>query len=87
MPATFEHWATERYCLYSMSGDRELQRVDVHHAPWPLQSAEVEIFSNDIIDATGIPVSFDIPRCHYSRGVHVVSYEKQSCGENIDTTV
>ncbi|MBK1791976.1 DUF2071 domain-containing protein [Persicirhabdus sediminis] len=87
IPGTFEHWATERYCLYSMSGDRELQRVDVHHVAWPLQSAEVEIFSNDIIDATGIPVSSDIPRCHYSRGVHVVSYEKQSCGEKVDMSV
>ena len=40
---TFEHWATERYCLYSFCEGRGIERVEVHHAPWPLQRAEVAI--------------------------------------------
>ena len=79
---TFEHWATERYCLYSLSGHLSISRVEVHHKQWPLQKSEVDIVENEIIDSAGISVIDNKPRCHYSRGVHVISYGKQRCQQN-----
>jgi uncharacterized protein YqjF (DUF2071 family) len=46
----------------------------VHHAPWPLQRAEVELSENEILAAAGFATQDERPLCHFSRGVHVVSY-------------
>ena len=72
-PGSFEHWATERYCLYAAPNGRML-RVEVHHAPWPLQSAEVEFRGNSIMDAAGIEPLDEHPSCYFSTGVHVISF-------------
>jgi len=71
---TFEHWAAERYCLYSGGAGRGLSRVEVHHAPWPLQRAEVEIEACELLQAAGIEPTGDAPVCHFSRGVDVISF-------------
>jgi uncharacterized protein len=44
-PGTFEHWLTERYCLYTVGGG-SVRRTDIHHRPWELQPAEAEIGAN-----------------------------------------
>lgn len=72
---TFEHWATERYCLYSYSL-RGLARVEVHHAPWPLQCAEI-VAEGNLLESLGIEVLPGEPVCHFSTGVHVVSYGRE----------
>ena len=36
---SLEHWLTERYCLYSLDRNRRVYRVEIHHAPWLLQTA------------------------------------------------
>jgi len=79
-PGSFEHWATERYCLYSHSERSGISRVEVHHAPWPLQEAEVEIEECDILSAAGISPIGSAPICHCSGGVAVVSYAKEVVG-------
>ena len=44
-PGSLEHFLAERYCLYAV--DRgAVFRADIHHEPWPLQSAEAEIERN-----------------------------------------
>jgi len=50
-----------------------LERVEVQHPPWPLQRAEVEIEHSEILQAAGIEPLGE-PVCHFSPGVHVVSY-------------
>src|SRR5918992_1918264 len=40
---SLEHWLTERYCLYSLDRDRRVYRVEIHHAPWMLETATAEI--------------------------------------------
>ena len=35
-PGTFEHFLTERYCLYTVDDSFHLRRLDIHHLPWPL---------------------------------------------------
>jgi uncharacterized protein YqjF (DUF2071 family) len=38
-PGSLEHWLTERYCLYTLAEGGTVQRAEIHHPPWPLQSA------------------------------------------------
>lgn len=70
---TFEHWAAERYCLYSSAG-RKMARTQVHHRPWPMQGAEVEIDSSTILESAGISPLDPNPRYHFSTGVDVLSF-------------
>lgn len=75
---SFEHWAAERYCLYSCLEPGGLARTEVHHLPWPIQRAEVEVFESSILSAAGIdPAEMD-PRCHFSAGVDVVTYRPEA---------
>ena len=76
-PGTFEHWLTERYCLYSAAGTCGIDRVEVHHAPWPLQRAEVQIRQNEVFSAAGIVPLDREPVAHFSSGVHVVSFASE----------
>ncbi len=71
---TFEYWATERYCLYAANHHGEISRTEVHHAPWPLQNCEIEISKSSILEASGFAPSAEAPICHFSSGVHVVSF-------------
>ena len=75
---SFEHWATERYCLYAHSNTRGIARVEVHHAPWPLHQCEVEIETCEIMKAAGVQVMPEAPRCHFSAGVEVISCGRES---------
>lgn len=77
---TFEHWAAERYCLYAQHPARGLSRVEVHHAPWPLQAADLQIEANSILAAADIHPVDPAPVCHVSSGVRVVSYAPEFIG-------
>ena len=77
-PGSFEHWATERYCLFSHTERRGIVCAEVHHAPWPLQKAEVEIHESSIISNSGILLAGEPPVCHFSTGVQVVSFPAKS---------
>ena len=71
---SFEHWAAERYCLYCSRARGGIARLEVHHAPWPLQEAEVEIAESSILAAAGIVPAAGEPRSHFSTGVDVLTY-------------
>jgi len=73
---TFEHWATERYCFYSATRGGAVLRLEVHHAPWPLQMLEAELDASDLLASVGFTVGENEPRCHFSAGVDVVSFSK-----------
>lgn len=73
-PSSFEHWATERYALYAVSPRGTLQRMQVHHAPWPLYQGEIHLDDTSVIRTAGFDVSNEPPICHCSPGVHVVSF-------------
>lgn len=73
-PGTFEYWATERYCLYTQTRRGEIVRTEVHHPPWPLQNATIEIEHNDLFAAAGLSLPAEQPRCHFSTGVDVIAY-------------
>lgn len=70
-PGTFEHFVAERYCLYTVDEQLQLLRGDIHHRPWPLQDAEVEIGGNSMARPYGIELN-GAPRAHYADRVDVV---------------
>lgn len=69
-PGTLDHWLTERYCLYTTFAGH-VYRGDIHHQPWPLQDAEVEIEANTMAEASGIALPNSAPVLHFARKLEV----------------
>ena len=69
-PGSLEHFLTERYCLYAQDPHGILWRTDVHHAPWPLQSAVAEISANSMAAAGGVTLEGE-PLVHFARRIDV----------------
>ncbi len=76
-PGTLEHFLTERYCLYAVSRAGHLYRADIHHVPWPLQSARVEVSQNDLLAANRLRVD-GAPVAHYAKRLDVVIWPLQA---------
>jgi len=72
-PGTLEHFLTERYCLFTVLRSRRVLRVDIDHAPWPLQPAEAEIETNTMAEASGVALPDRRPLLHFSRRMDVVN--------------
>ena len=71
---SFEHWLTERYCLYCVGSANRLYRGHVHHRPWPLQRARCSIERNTMSELTsGTPAAL-----HFSRRIDVVAWGLES---------
>jgi uncharacterized protein len=70
-PGSLEQWLTERYCLYTVH-DGSLYRGEIHHAPWPLQDAAAEIFTNSMATATSIILPDTKPLLHFARRLDVL---------------
>lgn len=78
-PGSLDHWLTERYCLYAAAPSGELRRMEVHHAPWPLQPAEAEIHENGMFEPHGVKVT-GAPIVHFARRLDVVVWPPEKCG-------
>jgi uncharacterized protein len=69
-PATLDHFLLERYVLYAARGER-LYKARVHHAPYPVQGADVEDLAEDLVTAAGLRRPPTPPIAHYAEGVDV----------------
>ncbi len=69
---SFAKWATERYCLYCQSPKGRIYRGEIHHAPWPLQRAEVDLVNESMF--TPFPTGATHPDLLFSKELHVVVY-------------
>ena len=49
---SLEEFLTERYCLYAVDEGGRLCRAEIHHPPWPLQEAELELDLNTMAPRT-----------------------------------
>ncbi len=70
-PGTFEHWATERYCLYTVH-EEVVYRCEIHHSQWPLQDAGAELEINTVAEASGITLPDAKPLLHFARKLEVL---------------
>lgn len=71
-PGSLEHFLTARYCLFTRDRQGALLRADIHHLPWPLQTASAEITENTMGDAQGLPLRGPPALLHFSRRLDVV---------------
>lgn len=74
---SLEHWLTERYCLYAQNSKGDLYRTEVHHVPWPLQKAEAEIITNNMLSPFDIQLPDVPPLFHFSSRVDVVIWHPE----------
>jgi uncharacterized protein YqjF (DUF2071 family) len=75
-PGSFEQWAAERYCLYTLDGDGRVLRGEIHHPPWPLQPAAATFEHNSMGDQVGLALDGD-PVLHFARRQDVVFWLNQ----------
>ena len=73
-PGSFEHFLVERYLLHLEKGGR-IWTGQVHHTPYPVQRAQVIEIEDEIVPASGLPVSGAPPIVHYAEGVDVNIYD------------
>jgi uncharacterized protein YqjF (DUF2071 family) len=76
-PQTLDHWLTERYCLYALDTARRVYRAEIHHHPWPLQPAEVEIERETMTTAAGLPLPSEHSRISFSRRIDVLVWKPE----------
>ena len=72
-PDSLEYFLTERYCLFTVSGG-EVDRVDIHHPPWPLQEAEAAIEIDTMTDSLGIRRPGRTPLLHFAKRQDMVAW-------------
>lgn len=76
-PGTLEHFLAERYLLYARKRDGRLRRGQVHHAPYPLQPAELADWDESLLAAAGIERPAGAPLVHFASGVDVEVFALQ----------
>jgi uncharacterized protein len=77
-PGTLEHFLAERYVLYAERRGR-LLRGRVHHAPYPLQAAELADLDESLVAAAGVARGSEAPLAHYAKGVSVEVFGLAAC--------
>ncbi len=72
-PGSFEHFVTERYCLYTVTRRGQGLRGEIHHAPWPLQPAEARFEVQTMAAPLGLALAGE-PVLHYAHEMDVVAW-------------
>jgi uncharacterized protein YqjF (DUF2071 family) len=68
---SLENFLTERYCLYAV-GRKRLYRGEIHHLPWELQLAEVDLQHNTMAAPAGFQLLDRPDLCHFARELKVL---------------
>ena len=73
-PETLDRWLTDRFCLYAVDRSGRLYYRDIHHLPWPLQTAEVDIRVNTMTNPLGVSLPDTQPLAHFARYLEVIAW-------------
>lgn len=65
-PGSLDSFLAERYCLYTVDHRLHVWRAEIHHAPWPLQPADVHLERNTMAQAAGITLDPQPQHCAYA---------------------
>ena len=74
---SLDEFLTERYCLYSRNG-LKFYRTELHHQPWPLQRAAVEIRCNSIAEPLGLALPTEPVLSHFCRSLKILTWAPES---------
>jgi len=72
-PGSLEHFLTERYSLFVLRAAL-LFRLDIEHAPWPLQPATADVELNTMAESAGIQLPAEKPHVCFSRQLDVEAH-------------
>ena len=75
-----EQFVTERYCLYSVRRG-VVHRIQIHHAPWPLQPAQAEFERNTVAQANGIELPSEAPILQFAKFLEVYIFAPEEIGK------
>lgn len=84
-PGSLERWLTERYSLYTVDGRGRLAIGEIHHLPWPLQTAEADIQVNTVAAASGIYLPDTPPLLHFARRLDVAIWPLRSAEYGVES--
>ena len=82
-PETLDRFLTDRYCLYTLGRRGQLRYGEIHHLPWPLQSAEVELRRNTITNPLGIGLTDTAPVAYFARRLDVLAWRTMPVASNV----
>lgn len=71
---TLEEFLTERYCLYAADRRGNVYRGDIHHHPWSLRRAELEVRTLAMTEQIGVALPQAEPLLHYSRRLGALAW-------------
>ena len=74
LKGSLEYFLVERYCLYHLDHGDRAYRLDIHHPPWPLQSAQAEFARNSMAEAAGIRLPTMLPLLHFAKRQDMVAW-------------
>jgi hypothetical protein len=77
---SLEAFLVERYCLYSIAEGGEVLRADIHHPPWRICPAAVEIAENTM-PPPGIELPDEQPLAHYAARQDVLIWGPRAAGD------
>jgi uncharacterized protein len=72
-----ETWLVERYRLFQQGPAGTIVMVDIHHLPWTLNDAEVDVRVNTLAEPIGLDLYHEIPIAHFSRLQEVLVWPPQ----------
>ena len=75
VPGSLEHWLTERYCLYAVDRGRRVWRGEIHHEPWPLHPAELELMQMDLDGGLDFRLEGPPRALHFAPHLEVVAWD------------
>lgn len=78
-PGSLDYFLAERYCLYAVRKGRTY-RGEIHHVPWPLQGASVNIEENTVAQAAGIELPPGPRVASFSRELKVLIWPLERIG-------
>lgn len=73
-PGSFDHWLTERYCLYSADKNGRIWRGEIHHIPWPLHPAAADIDLNTMTHQLGFDLPHEPTTAHFVHRLDVPAW-------------
>ncbi len=74
-PGSLECWLTERYCLYAADASVHIYISEIHHAPWPLQSAQCAIETNTMTLPISVSLTSQPALLHFAKRQDVVVWK------------
>jgi hypothetical protein len=78
---SLEYFLTERYCLYHVNHRGLPYRLEIHHPPWPLQSAEAVFARNSMAAAAGLALPPRRPLLHFVKRQDMVAWSPTRLGK------